>query len=119
MPYLKKLKTILQSKYLFKFILIICIFYAEIIFFYFPQKSKYIGNEKEFIGIVTNLKEDGDHLTLEIKEREKLIVHYYFKTKKEKQKFLKQIELGTKIIIISMSIPIISSLLEIILKILP
>ena len=97
MHYLKKLKTILQSKYLFKFILIVCIFYAEIIFFYFPQKSKYIGNEKEFIGIVTNLKEDGDHLTLEIKEKEKLIVHYYFKTKKEKQKFLKQIELGTKI----------------------
>lgn len=100
MHYLKKLKTILQSKYLFKFILIICIFYAEIIFFYFPQKSKYTGNEKEIIGIVTNLKEDGDHLTLEIKEKEKLIAHYYFKTKKEKQTFLKQIELGTKIKII-------------------
>ena len=97
---MKKLKTTLQSRYLFKFILVICILYAQIIFFFFPQKSKYVGNEKEFIGIVTNLREDGDHLTLEIKEKEKLIVHYYFKKLQEKQTFLKQIEIGTKIKII-------------------
>ena len=48
--YMNKLKIVLQSRYLFKVLCIICIFYSLIIVFYIPQRSQYSINEKEFIG---------------------------------------------------------------------
>ena len=84
MLYSKKLKTILQSKYLFKIILLLCLFLAILRIHLFPKTSKYQPNETKIEGIVLKYKIDGDHLSMTVKGREKVIVHYYFKNKLEK-----------------------------------
>ena len=94
---MKKLKTILQSKLLFKIIFIISLTYALICTRLIPQKSKYTGTEKEISGIITQYKLDGNHLTINLKSKEEIIGHYYFKTKTEKEKVQKELESGIAI----------------------
>lgn len=94
---MKKLKTILQSRKLFKIVFLFCILIAILRIYLFPLKSKYKGKEKNITGIVLKYKINGDHLTLTIKAKEKLIVHYYCQTKKEKDYFQKNLELGALI----------------------
>ena len=79
--YLKKLKIILQSKYLFK-ILVLLILLGDILFTnLYNFKSKYNQNEKEFIGIVTKYELKENKLVLEIKSKEKLIINYKYQNK--------------------------------------
>ena len=92
--YMRRLKTVLRSKFLFKLLCLLAVTYSLITAFYLPIKSKYLGNEKEFIGQVLNYEIDGNKLKLTIKGKEKLIVYYYFKTKKEKDNYENNIELG-------------------------
>ena len=92
--YMNKLKIVLQSRYLFKTLCIICVFYSLIIVFYIPQRSQYSIDEKEFIGKVTQYQIDGNQLKLTLKGREKLLVYYYLKNEQEKNKYKKKIELG-------------------------
>ena len=94
---MKKLKTILQSRKLFKIVFLFCILIAILRIYLFPLKSKYKGEEKNITGIILKYKINGDHLTLTIKAKEKLIVHYYCQTKKEKDYFQKKLELGSLI----------------------
>ena len=100
MLYSKKLKTILQYKYLFKIILLLCLFLAILRIHLFPKTSKYQPNETKIEGIVLKYKIDGDHLSMTVKGREKVIVHYYFKNKLEKLTQEKKIELGSRIFLV-------------------
>jgi len=91
---LKKLKNLLQSRYLFK-ILTIIILFGNIVFTKFYQfESKYNKEENEFIGIVTKIKTKEDKLVLEIKAKEKLIINY-----KYKNNTLNNISYGDKILV--------------------
>ena len=100
MLYSKKLKTILQSKYLFKIILFLCLLLAILRIHLFPKTSKYQPNETKIEGIVLKYKIDGDHLSVTVKGREKVMVHYYFKNELEKLTQEKKIELGSRIFLV-------------------
>ncbi len=100
MLYSKKLKTILQSKYLFKIILFLCLLFAILRIHLFPKTSKYQPNENKIEGIVLKYKIDGDHLSMTVKGREKVMVHYYFKNELEKLTQEKKIELGSHVFLI-------------------
>ena len=93
---LKKLKTILQSKF-FYFILIILTF----IYVYYKNnsdiKTKYNGSENSFIGIIDKINIDGNKLTIELKAKEKLLLNYYIKTEQELDYISNNYFLGDKI----------------------
>ena len=91
---LKRLKIILQSRYLFKIICIVSIIYSLIVIFYVPIQSKYSLKDKEILGQVIDYQFDGNKIKITLKGREKIIANYYFKTEKEKQKYEKKIKLG-------------------------
>ena len=48
---------------------------------YYPFKSKYTKNDKEFIGIVTKYEVKEDKITIEIKAKEKLLITYKYQDK--------------------------------------
>jgi len=91
---LKKLKFLLQSKYLFKILTIIILFGNIIFTNLYHYKSKYNKDENEFIGIVTKIEIKEEKLILEITEKEKLIINY-----KYKNKILNNISYGDKILV--------------------
>lgn len=91
---MKRLKIILQSKYLFKILCIISIAYSITVALYLPKISKYSKEEKQVIGKIINYQIDGNKLKLTLKGKEKIIVYYYFKTEEEKKKYDKKLELG-------------------------
>ena len=91
---MKKLKQILQSKYLFKILCIMCLSYSVIVTFFIPINSKYNKNDTKIIGQVLQYQIDGNKLKMIIKGKEKIVAYYYFKTEKEKQELEKRIELG-------------------------
>lgn len=96
MPYLIRLRKILlcNSFYFMLLVLGVCF-----LVFSFTQssKSKYPLETKEVEAVVTNYLVDGNKLNLEIKAKEKFIGNYYFKTKMERTKFLKYLELGDQV----------------------
>lgn len=92
--YTRKLKTILQSRYLFKILVIIFIIYALLITNLYHFKSAYKeGNINEKL-IVDKYTIDGDKLTLYLNGKEKLIGTYYIKTESEKEYYQNNLELG-------------------------
>ena len=91
---MKKLKTILQSRYLFKILAIVTLVASLIIDNFYPFKSKYSQKETTFTGKVIFYKIDGDKLTITMKEKEKLIINYYFTTEKEKKYYQEHLQLG-------------------------
>ena len=60
-------------------------------------KSKYSGLETSFFGFVTKINIDGNKLSLEIVEKEKLIVNYYIKTQEEKEYIINNYKVGNYI----------------------
>jgi len=94
---MKKLKTVLQSRYLFKILCIISITYSLIFSFCLPQTSKYSKNETEITGKIIQYQIDGNKLKLTLKGKEKIIIYYYFETESEKTQYKKTLELGLKI----------------------
>lgn len=78
---MKRLRHILQSKHLIKIITII-IFIIKLLYTnYYPFKSKYTKDDKEFIGIVTKYEVKEDKITIEIKAKEKLLITYKYQDK--------------------------------------
>ena len=71
---MKRLRHILQSKYLIKIITIIIFITTLLYTNYYPFKSKYTKEDKEFIGIVTKCEVKEDKITIEIKAKEKLLI---------------------------------------------
>jgi len=78
---LKRLRHILQSKYLIKIITIIIFIITLLYTNYYPFKSKYTKDDKEFIGIVTKYEVKEDKITIEIKAKEKLLITYKYQDK--------------------------------------
>ena len=74
--YLRKLKHILQSRYLFKILFIICIIYIFIFIKFDKYKSIINVNDNEFTGIVTNYKYQDNKYTIYLKNKETIIVNY-------------------------------------------
>lgn len=78
---MKRLKIILQSKYLFK-VLAFILLLGDILFISnYNFKSKYDINDTTFIGVVTKYELQDNKLVLEIKDGEKLIVYYKYNSK--------------------------------------
>ena len=90
--FLLRLKTILQYNYLY-LILLISVIILSFIRINLNQKSCFTIKEKEFVGILTNKKIEGDLFSFELQSKEKLKCTYYMKTIEEKE-FLNSLELG-------------------------
>jgi len=74
--YLRRLKCILRSRYLFKILFIICLIYI-FIFIKFDKKESIINiNNSEFIGIVTDYKFKDGKYTIHLKNKETIIAKY-------------------------------------------
>lgn len=78
---MKRLRHILQSKHLIKIITIIIFIITLLYTNYYPFKSKYTKEDKEFIGIVTKYEVKEDKITIEIKAKEKLLITYKYQDK--------------------------------------
>lgn len=78
---MKRLRHILQSKYLIKIITLIIFIITLLYTNYYPFKSKYTKEDKEFIGIVTKYEVKEDKITIEIKAKEKLLITYKYQDK--------------------------------------
>lgn len=92
--FMRKLKTLLQCRWLFILLFGIAILFSLIYTNFFPFSSKYQQNDTKFKGIVTKYKIDGDKFTIYLKAKEKLIVNYYFSTHIEKKWYEKNLQLG-------------------------
>ena len=91
-----RLKIILNSKYLYLILLLL----LGIYFLYsnsISRKSNISLDNKTFKGIVTNYKIDKDILTIEVKDKEKIIGYYYFKSLEEINGF--NIKLGDTVLL--------------------
>lgn len=78
---MKRLRHILQSKHLIKIITIIIFIITLLYTNYYPFKSKYTKDDKEFIGIVTKYEVKEDKITIEIKAKEKILITYKYQDK--------------------------------------
>lgn len=78
---MKRLRHILQSKHLIKIITIIIFIITLLYTNYYPFKSKYTKDDKEFIGIVTKYEVKEDKIIIEIKAKEKLLITYKYQDK--------------------------------------
>lgn len=78
---MKRLRHILQYKHLIKIITIIIFIITLLYTNYYPFKSKYTKDDKEFIGIVTKYEVKEDKITIEIKAKEKLLITYKYQDK--------------------------------------
>ena len=96
--YMKKLKIILQSNYVIisLWILIILI---TIIRLNLPVRTTYNLNTTKVTGILLSSKINEEKVTLIIKGKDKIQGTYYFKTKKEKTNYLKELEIGNTVTI--------------------
>ena len=97
MLYTRKLRTILQSRYIFKILALVFLIYAFLITNLYRFESKYDINTKSVRGIVTEYNIDGNKLTININAKERLIINYYFNTLEEKEFFKDNLELGSNI----------------------
>ena len=97
---MKKLKTALQSRFLFKIITSITVIIRLLMTNLYTYQSKYSKTTTKFKGKVTSYKIEGDKLTIVLSAKEKLITNYYFKEEKEKKYYEKNLKLGDKLKII-------------------
>ncbi|MEG1899950.1 MAG: DNA internalization-related competence protein ComEC/Rec2 [Bacilli bacterium] len=86
-----KLRTLLLSKYLYIFCLIIVGIYS-FIYINIPRNSKYNLKDTKFIGVISSISYKSDKISLTIKSKEKLDGIYYLKDKP----YIK-LELGMKV----------------------
>ena len=94
---MRRLRTILQSRYLWKVVTFFCLIYAFFMICFYPFKSHYSEKTQEIIGSITKYKIDGDLLTVHLKEKETVIIYYYFKTEKEKLFYEQELKLGDQL----------------------
>lgn len=91
---MKKLKQILQSKYIFKVLALLTIMYSLLFTFCWKANSKYNENTTNVTGIIVQYDIDGNKLKMTLKGYEKIIIYYYFKNVEEKNKYINSLELG-------------------------
>ncbi len=88
-----KLRKILLSNYFYICLFIIVIIYT-IFQIYLPKVSIFKKDTTSFKVVLLDYNIDGNKLKLEVKNKEKLIAYYYFQTKKERNFFTNNIEIG-------------------------
>lgn len=93
-----KLRKVLLYNFLYYILLAVIIFFS-LFRINFKHISSYSTNDKTFIGIITNIKIEGDLLSLTLKDKNKEIVQasYYFETLNEKNKYTTYFKLGDKL----------------------
>ncbi len=93
-----RLRKILLCNYLYYIFLLFVILFS-IIRINAIHRSNYTSKSNKFIGIITNIKIDGDLLqfTLKDKNNEMVKANYFFKNLKEKNKYQYFFKLGDKI----------------------
>ena len=84
--YLKKLKNILKYNIIFYIILFFSILYS-FYYIYFDFNNYDMLNKNSVLGIITNYNIDGNKLSITIKGKDKYVINYYFKNKKEKDNY--------------------------------
>ena len=99
---MKKLRIVLKSNYMYYFVFLFTICYVFINIKFVPFKYENLNNNLK--GYVNDYYIDGDKLTIIIKNKNKVILNYYFKTEKEKNNF--EICYGDYIEVIGKSIEI-------------
>ena len=75
---MKKLRYILQHRYLFKILAILVTIITLLSTKYIKNNSIY-SNETEFKGTIYKIKEDTNKTTIYIKSKENLVINYYDK----------------------------------------
>ncbi len=97
MPFLKRLKILLQSNLFY-----IVLFFFVLTFVFIKTKTctyatKFTEADSVILAQVQSFKIDGDKLSLYLKERETFVATYYFKTKEEKEEFSKNLYIGSTV----------------------
>ena len=94
---MKRLKTILQSKYLYLLLIVISFIYVIFSTMVIKYGSKY-NNEVNVLGVVDNYKIDGDKVTITfICGGEKILGTYYLKSVNEKDIIINTLKYGSNI----------------------
>ena len=75
---MKKLKMILQSRYIFKILTILILIITIIYTKYYPFKSVFNNNDTEFIGIVEDYIIKDNQIKISLKSKERIIVTYKY-----------------------------------------
>lgn len=78
---MKRLKIILQSRYIFKILTILILIITIIYTKYYPFKSVFNNNDTEFIGIVEDYIIKDNQIKISLKSKERIIVTYKYTSK--------------------------------------
>ena len=96
MPYLQKLRKILQYNKIYYILLFIALCYAFINSNIVKHYSVY-KDDTYFNGIVTNFQIDGDKVTIQLKAKEIIQGTYYLKSEEEKNYFIDNLKYGIQV----------------------
>ena len=96
---MKRLRTILQYRYTFKYITLVIILIVLFISLLFPKSSRYSDDVVSINGRIISKNIDGNKLTLIVKGKEKVIVNYYFLKEQEKNEFVVKYDLGDIVVV--------------------
>ena len=77
---MRRLKIILQSKYLFKILALILLLFSYLYTSYYPFKSKYSKKDNTFIGAVKSYKIKDNNLIINLKAKEEIIIYYNYES---------------------------------------
>ena len=91
---MKKLRTILQSRYLFKIIAVLLLMYSILIVNLVKKESIYCEDDTLFIGTIIEKKISDSKLTLVLYNKEKLLINYYFNHESELEYYNNYLKLG-------------------------
>ena len=78
---MKKLKI----KLLYSFLILIILVFSYLKFINDYKNSEYLLTDTQFKIKVTDFKIDGDKLSMQLKNKQKIIANYYIKTESEKK----------------------------------
>ena len=81
--YMNRLRYILRSRYLFKILFILSIFYAIVVTKSITYQSKYKLNDNRFVVKVLETTRDKEKISMLVKGKELLKVTYYYKNNNE------------------------------------
>lgn len=94
---MKKLKTILQSNYLYIFIIVITILYSVYYIKIIDHKSIYKINDNNFNLTIKDIKYNGNKITLKLSGKEPLIGTFYVDNINELEYYKNNLEYGQKV----------------------
>ena len=92
---MKRIKTVLHSKYFFLILFFLTLVYSLLITKVVKYKSIYSSKTTNFKVEVIDYKIDGNLLSATVKGKEKLKLTYYFQTEEEKNYYLANLKFGS------------------------